>query len=782
MTRSTFGIGVVSLALFAGASFWLFADNGIITTDETKRESASNGVHLFRGQVASTPQQGVSTLTNRTGSGTNPLRYREPAAGGVLVSAGVQSPVAPQPLPQRLPSMPVNQGAITQAAVTQSAVTQAALQMETDAPSSSAFERPGFSAPSDPTAGFDAGALFDADVADARSVAAPHPLPVSPQRLEVASAPAFPAPASNNLAFDSAFDSVTADATNAEITKVEPAPASPFAAADSSQQTVPKVVAKSPTPLTSADPFAAGVNVNDAAPVHIQTPLQTEIHPKQSSASENEQIAIAPKNAVRSNPPVKQVQETLVSQNSEGTGLPGLATQDGPQTPHLTVEKVLPAEVIIDQPTTIKTILKNVGNTAIRSIVLRDKVPQGATLLSTAPEIQVNHVGDLVWNLGDLEANEQIIVEMRILPIKEGEIGSVAAVNYTAEASARINVTRPLLRVEVKAPAEIKLGQQANFEITISNPGTATATGVVLEEYVPDGLFHKDGKILVNRNIDTLKPKQVKRLPLTLTCTGSGELVNRVVVRANGNLMVEQTTAISALAPILKLEIAGPKQNFLERQAKYRLVVANSGTAAAENVDLVATLPPAMKFVKTNQSGVYEPSTHSVHWALEELPAQEAGEIELELLPAQTGTHAIRFTGNGQANLKSETTHPVAIDGLSALAFEVVGESNLVEVGKETFYEIRVANRGTKNATNVRVQADLPDGMTFVKAEGPVRYQANNGIVQFENLTQLEAKGEKIYRIAAKCMTDGDHRVRVQVVSDDLKSPISKEESTRVFQ
>ncbi|MDR1270961.1 MAG: DUF11 domain-containing protein, partial [Planctomycetaceae bacterium] len=546
-------------------------------------------------------------------------------------------------------------------------------------------------------------------------------------------------------------------------------------------------------PLSNADPFATE-SPSVAVPSVPSAPQQTFLSntsntshspqnpPINSSTNQNFNTSTpAPEKTTLSRSSQNRSLQNRQSEESEGTGIPGPSILEGSQTPHITLEKTFPPEIKINEPANVKMVLRNVGRSAAKNIIVKDRVPQGTRLLSTTPEATRTETGELFWSLGNLDANDQCILEMRILPLREGEIGSVAVVNYSVEASARTSVTRPMLKVDVKAPPEVQLGQIANIEITISNPGSATATGIVLEEYVPDGLYHKDGKVLVNKNVDVLKPKEAKKLTLPLTCTGPGNLVNRLVVKANGNLAVEEKTTIRALAPILKLGIDGAVQQFLERKSIYRLIVANQGSAPAQNVDLIATLPVAVKFVSTNQSGVYEPQTHSVHWALEELPAQEAGEIELVVLPSQTGDHSIRFKGIGQNNLKAEETKSMVIDGLPAISFEVIGESNLVEVGKETVYEIRVTNKGTKAAGNVKVRANLSDGITYARADGPVRHQTSGNIIAFDSLTQLEAKGEKIYKIAAKCLSDGDHRISVQVVSDDLSSPITKEESTRVY-
>ena len=517
------------------------------------------------------------------------------------------------------------------------------------------------------------------------------------------------------------------------------------------------------SPLSQADPFVAH-QPSAAVPAHALPPLATE--------------AVEPS---MEQPRTAALSRTVPEQpRNDGTGLPGASNLEGPQTPHLALQKIMPEEVVIDQPATLKTVIQNVGNSVAKNVTIADRVPQGTRLISTIPEAVVSPDGELRWAVGNLDPNVQLVIEMKVLPIREGEIGSVASVHYSGEASGRAIVTRPMLKLEVRAPSDVRLGETAQIEITVSNPGTATVTNIVLEERVPEGLYNRDGRIMQNKAITLLLPKESKKLTLPLLCTGAGNLENHVIVTADGNLKVEEKTMIRASAPVLDLAIVGAKTRFLERRSDYRLVVANKGNASAHNVALELALPAAIQFVSTNQSGVYEPTSHTVHWALEELPPQEAGEIELIVIPTQKGEHSLQFIGTGENNLQAEAILPISIDGIPAITFEIVGDSNLVELGKDVVYEIRVANRGTRVAENVKVRVALADGMTFVKAEGG-RYQAaQGGIVQFET-PQLAAKSENIYKLSARCQVEGDHRINVQVISDDLRLPITKEESTRVF-
>src|SRR6185369_14892888 len=96
-------------------------------------------------------------------------------------------------------------------------------------------------------------------------------------------------------------------------------------------------------------------------------------------------------------------------------------------------------------------------------------------------------------------------------------------------------------------------------------------------------------------------------------------------------------------------------------------------------------------------------------------------------------------------------------------------------------YQITVSNQGSKEATNVVLAVSLPDGLKPLDAEGPTRFTTSGRTVQFQPLGQLAAKGETVYRVRAQCIAAGDHRCHVQLVSDDMRTPVTKEEGTRVY-
>ncbi len=401
-------------------------------------------------------------------------------------------------------------------------------------------------------------------------------------------------------------------------------------------------------------------------------------------------------------------------------------------------------------------------------------------MLNTTPRASQNIRGELVWTLGTLRPNEEAAVEMEIMPQTEGEIGSVATVHFGADASARSIVTKPQLVIEANAASKVLIGETVTLSITVSNPGSGAATGVVLEEHLPQGFQHPAGSEL-EYDIGTLRPGESKKIELRLTAATAGAATNLLAVRGDGNLRVEDRRPIEVIAPKLELAMDGPKRRYLEREATYQVTVSNPGSAPAQDVELVAYLPAGLKFVGANNAGQYVEAERAVHWRLEELPAQETGKVELVTMPTEPGQQRIKIRGMAQRGVSAEREQPVIVEGIAAVMFQVADTTDPIEVGGETTYEVRVVNQGSKAASNLRLAVTLPQEMQPLAAEGPTRYAVESNAVIFDGLARLAPKAETTYRIRVKALRPGDLRAKFQLLTDEMQSPVTKEESTRVF-
>jgi uncharacterized repeat protein (TIGR01451 family) len=324
------------------------------------------------------------------------------------------------------------------------------------------------------------------------------------------------------------------------------------------------------------------------------------------------------------------------------------------------------------------------------------------------------------------------------------------------------------------------IGAEVPLKIKITNPGSGAATGVVVTEKVPQGLKHTAGDEL-EFEVGVLKPGETRELELSLTAATAGSVVNTLTAKGDANLKAEDQVEVEVIAPGLKVGVSGPKRRFLERSATYNISVSNPGTAPAKDIELVSTLPKGLKFVEANNAGQYDAATHSVYWSLEELPAQETGTVTLTAMPVEPGELKLQVKGQAKQGLADQQEETTTVEGLAAVQFELVDVNDPIEVNGQTTYEIRVTNSGSKAATNLRLVALLPPEMKAVGAEGPSRHVVDGQRVLFDPVRTLAPKADTTYTVKVQGLQAGDLRIRVQLLTDEIRNPITKEESTRVY-
>ncbi|NCA12116.1 DUF11 domain-containing protein [bacterium] len=471
---------------------------------------------------------------------------------------------------------------------------------------------------------------------------------------------------------------------------------------------------------------------------------------------------------------------------STGQGRPGPVQLEGVQAPQLTVEKRGPREVQVGKAARYEILVRNVGSAIAHDVMLRDSVPYGAALVTTTPPASpVNPAaggppGDLAWMLGSLPPGGQARVAMEVMPKLEGDIGSVASVTFRADASVRSRATKPDLQLDAADPKPVLIGREVKLPITIRNPGTGVATGVVLEGLLPDPLTHQAGKEL-EFDVGQLQPGGSRTLDLSLGSKGPGVHTIRLVARADGQIQVEQILKVEITAPALELAAEMPVRRYLQRPAVCLISMANTGTAPAKSIELAAQLPPGVKFVRANNAGFYDERTHRVLWTLEELPPADRGTVELVVMPVDLGPQKIVAAARSADGLSDQVAHTIEVEGLAAVTFEVTDSEDPIEVSGLTEYVIRVGNQGTKAASGVRLSATILGEMEPVEAKGPATHRIDNLTVSFEPLARLAPTEEAVYRIRVRGHRAGDQRVQVQLTSDDHPAPITKEEITRVY-
>ena len=153
--------------------------------------------------------------------------------------------------------------------------------------------------------------------------------------------------------------------------------------------------------------------------------------PEQSAAPSDLEAAV-PTDASQSVDP-----EQMNRFPTQTTGKPGPQTLEGPQTPSLTVEKLAPPEIQVGLPAKFQIRVRNVGRVTAEHVLIRDEVPVGTNFIDANPKATRTADGAVYWEAGSIAPGDEFMVTMDLMPVTEGQLGSVATVSFQASATAQ---------------------------------------------------------------------------------------------------------------------------------------------------------------------------------------------------------------------------------------------------------------------------------------------------------------------------------------------------------
>jgi uncharacterized repeat protein (TIGR01451 family) len=459
---------------------------------------------------------------------------------------------------------------------------------------------------------------------------------------------------------------------------------------------------------------------------------------------------------------------------------PGDRELEGVQAPALTVEKLSPREIQVNRESDFAIVVRNVGRAIAQDVNVFDEVPEGTEFLSAVPEAK--RTGNrLNWNIGALRPGQEKRINFQLKPTRPGDIGSVAHVTFSTQATMRTRVTKPVLAIRHSTNPQALIGDPVTFDVIVENKGDGPATDVIIQEDVPQQLEYADGFRELEYEIGTLMPGQSKRVKLGLKAAEIGRLRNVMFASANGGLRAKHELDMEIIAPKLVTSTTGPTRRFLKRGVAHQFSVENSGTAKATNVELVARLPSGLRYVSANNQGRYDSNAHAVYWSLAELQPSIKASVELESMPVDVGDQDIKFEAFADLDQKAISNQPLAVEHLVDVFFDIDDVVDPIEIGSDTRYRIRVANQGTKTATNVKLQIDFPQGIRPTGVEGNLRNEIRGQSVVFAPISSMGPGEEISLVVQGEGTASGDHRVSMHLQTDGRQTQVTKEETTRVY-
>jgi uncharacterized repeat protein (TIGR01451 family) len=450
--------------------------------------------------------------------------------------------------------------------------------------------------------------------------------------------------------------------------------------------------------------------------------------------------------------------------------------------PDVTIRKVAPAEATIGDPLIYSIEISNRGETNASEVIVEDRIPTGCKLVGTIPQAEL--IGSkILWRLGRLPARSDQKLLIKVIPLEEGEIGSVATVNFVAEVSTSTSVrpaAQPKIKLKVTNRETAKVGENVLFRFRIANEGATDAENVSLQDIVPAGFEHPAGKD-VTYEIGNLPAGKAVDIDLELTAVKPGQHLNRAIVTSGKDSKVETAAAVEVVDDKgLTIQTPASRPQPVGQKTSHAIRVTNESSQPISGAAVNVILPDDLHFISASNNGAFTKASNSIRWSLAVVQPGETVTLSTTVVPRTYGVHSNRVQLIQPQKPMEQSNSLVEASGIAALRLTLEDAPATVLPGEDFIVEFSILNRGTGPDSNVQFSLVLPTGIDFVSARGPVRdlppkAVATGRSISFVSIPEIGERASVDFQVTLRSRGAGRPKLRAEVRSDQLTDAVATE-------
>ena len=551
----------------------------------------------------------------------------------------------------------------------------------------------------------------------------------------------------------------------------------------------PKAKAKASRPadvLPKAPVDPEPVNRDD--PPAPETVPPDPVRPDAPKTDDEVIPAQAPAGDAGGMPPAKERATGSAASATAPAGDPFLLSPDrlpySASTGSLTVEVQAPANANLNRPVKFKILVKNSGTTTVMGVIVRDPLPEALEFVKSEPECaQVGNI--LTWHLESLTGGQERALVVTAIPRKTGDLDHAPTVSLRMGSKSRTMVKQPKLKVEIAQgeTGKVLKGRPVTFNVRVTNNGTGPAKGVVLHADLSSGLKHDEGSSLIVNfkeysGKDALGPGESEAIDLEVDASAGGLQECKVYAESpdvEDSPDARGVAKVDVVEPKLVLDLKGPLIKYTDSVGGYVLTVTNPGSATARNVVAAAFLPTlgGGKLMPdyTPSEARWSAKERKLWWGVGDLEPGATKELKFNVQLGGVGLYKVEAGAQADRCPRESKTCTTEVQGMPDITCEVIARTKVLDVGEETIYTVRLSNRGTKEAANVLVTADLSENLRIVDTSGTdkdnVAKSSSEGAhdAKFPALN-IAPRGAHELTLRVKAMKAGQATCKVKVVHE----------------
>ncbi|MFO0955851.1 MAG: hypothetical protein U0800_00095 [Isosphaeraceae bacterium] len=429
----------------------------------------------------------------------------------------------------------------------------------------------------------------------------------------------------------------------------------------------------------------------------------------------------------------------------------------------------------LNKETVVKVVVKNTGPTEARGVVVRDVLPEGlefvAGLDAQAPERSGNA---LVWNLSSMAAGTERTLKYKAKPTRVGPLDHAATATIRVGSKARTEVKQPKLRVEIEpvnATATALRGDRVQFKVKVSNPGSGSARNVLIQARISTGLRHEEKSRSLDLTLEEIRSGDTRELAALwfdtiaggpqfceVSATSADVVPTTPEEQAAGTARAE----VNVLEPKLAISIEGPAKAYTRMTAPYRLNVENPGTAPIDTIAVAIYIPEGGELKLKPNGSRYSSNDRNLRFQVPHLDPQQklTYEFRVEMgAPRPLAITAAAKTRTKDRDLLENARFDTEIQGKADVRIKANERNGILDVGEIAEFEISLENRGTKEAVQVTVSAELTKNLKVVETDHDgderAQFDAESGRLVFPVIPRMAPGNVQRILIRAKAVSPG---------------------------
>ena len=467
-----------------------------------------------------------------------------------------------------------------------------------------------------------------------------------------------------------------------------------------------------------------------------------------------------------SNSPPKVSAAIALSQLHRESSVPGVrVTVNGPSS------------ILVDDQGSYEVLVKNEGTETLDGLIVRVAVPTHVAIGDVLVSEGAAHANDdqdgntIIWELGEILAGS---IKTATLMLKTPKAEHFAlGIEWTLlpqNEELKIEVQQPQLAIALEGPSEVIFGKPQMYRILVRNPGNADVRAVsismTVEPYGSNQSEIGDVSAGSEKIVDVeLTFQQSGKLPIVATATSA---ISKLEVRSAIDVQVRQSELVATWF--------GPTEFYQGSVTDYELEITNIGSIPAIGTNCTIKLPTGADVVSMPQGA--SRIGDIIKWEVKKIEPQEKLTVPLRLTLSRIGDNQLVFNGVCSSSAEVKSEFKTNIDAIADLHLTVVDPIAPAPVGQPVVYEVVIANRGKKVATDIEVIAQFSDGIEPIRVDGHTG-RIVPGQAIFNLIPSIAANDKLVLRIHAEASKPGVHRFRVEVKSKGSDTDLLEEESTR---